>query len=319
MFSTVVKFADFFRVNASKKSENAKIIETLKRKRPSTTVRREHDHCCVGCLRFVYDAEKMTCVEALANGADLTEEQHRRAMEGKRLQERERELEEQRERESMARLAEYKERLERRAAEEQQERELEEQREREHMARLSAERIRAAQIEAEERQVLQAQLREAEEPQAKEKVKLRRKAEENLVKIRAARRDAEERSVQAPQWCSRNSELIAEAELRTGHMWLMRQVKAPTGRLGIVLAGASLGVIVKSVNPTCPFRRKVLQGDLIVGIDRTDVSEMTFEQVVGILKESSATGRNLVMLRQYAQTKPNVSQAATTSCKEKED
>ena len=100
-------------------------------------------------------------------------------------------------------------------------------------------------------------------------------------------------------------------------MWLMRQVKAPPGRLGIVLAGASLGVIVKSVNPTCPFRRKVLQGDLIVGIDRTDVSEMTFEQVVGILKKSSATGRNLVMLRQYAQTKPNVSQQPPAAKKRK--
>ena len=69
-----------------------------------------------------------------------------------------------------------------------------------------------------------------------------------------------------------------------------------------------------------PFSgESILLGDSIVEVNGTDVSEMTFEQVVGILKESSATGRNLVMLRQYAQTKPNVSQAATTSCKEKED
>ena len=106
-------------------------------------------HCCFGCKQIVYDAEKKTCAEALANGVDLTEEQHRRAEEGQKLLEREREA----------------------AAEEQ--------REKESMARLSAKRIRAAQIEAEERQVLQAQQREAEEPQAEEKVKLRRKAEES--------------------------------------------------------------------------------------------------------------------------------------------
>lgn len=77
----------------------------------------------------------------------------------------------------------------------------------------------------------------------------------------------------------------------------LSQVRAPPGRLGIVLHTTRLGPIVEDVFEDSCLRETVDEGDLVVMVDDLDVIGMTSEEVGGILAEKSDRKRTLMVAR----------------------
>ena len=175
------------------------------------------------------------------------------------------------------------------------------------------------------------QQREQEEAQQREQqrqlVKQQRQLEAQKRALLEAQQAEQIRQLEAKRAADlgrvpppRIRELITAAEKETGFTWLSRRVKAPPGKLELTLDSfqGCQGAFIEKVHSSCPFRGKVLQGDLIVEVNGRDVSEMTLETLIAEIASSGAD-RNLVILRQFPVPKYSSLQPAAKKRKTGDD
>ncbi len=74
-------------------------------------------------------------------------------------------------------------------------------------------------------------------------------------------------------------------------------VIAPPGKLGIVVATCSEGLMVHSINCGSPLKGLLFKGDLIVTVDDKDTREWNAHDLVLLLTSHSKVERKIAVLR----------------------
>ncbi len=72
---------------------------------------------------------------------------------------------------------------------------------------------------------------------------------------------------------------------------------APPGKLGIVVATCSEGLMVHSINCGSPLKGLLFKGDLIVTVDDKDTREWNAHDLVLLLTSHSKVERKIAVLR----------------------
>jgi len=77
----------------------------------------------------------------------------------------------------------------------------------------------------------------------------------------------------------------------------LRQIKAPPGRLGIVIDTTAEGPVVHSVQSASPMRLKLFAGDIITSIDGVETSSLSSEAVAALLSVKADQERCFLVAR----------------------
>ena len=77
----------------------------------------------------------------------------------------------------------------------------------------------------------------------------------------------------------------------------LRQIKAPPGRLGIVIDTTAEGPVVHSVQSASPMRLKLFAGDVITSIDGVETSSLSSEAVAALLSVKADQERCFLVAR----------------------
>ena len=97
----------------------------------------------------------------------------------------------------------------------------------------------------------------------------------------------------------RSSTTAASSKSSSHHRRLRREIMAPSGKLGIIVANTtkpSHGPAVHTIRPGSPMEGLVYVNDIIVGVNDVDTRKFTAEEITQVMKDTAGEGRKIVVL-----------------------